>query len=328
MKTIEQAQKLEALLLEHPEGLNQNRIMRILSIGSERTFFRVLNATRTILNKDIEFNGKRYLLRTTNTDEETATSHQLQDDEFIALITIQHILDQMVSGNLQEVFKPVKKRLATLIKTFTKKPEKWAQKIRILDIHYRKIEEGVFYHLAQSIARERALKIDYTNSNGEKSTRIISPLHLVRYKDNWYLDAWCHTTSSLRIFSLDLIQNIRFSNCNSINPDEYTMREIYASSYGIFTGKPLNTAKLRFKNKAAGYVKREIWHPNQKLTELEDKTVTLEIPYNKATELIREILSWGKDVEVLEPKELRQEVMELAKGICGVYAEKNVRIAD
>jgi len=34
----------------------------------------------------------------------------------------------------------------------------------------------------------------------------VSPQRLVHYRDNWYLDAWCHLRGDLRSFAIDAIQ--------------------------------------------------------------------------------------------------------------------------
>jgi len=45
-----------------------------------------------------------------------------------------------------------------------------------------------------------------SRSNQKTGQRTLSPQHLTHYRDNWYLDAWCHTKKALRTFLLDNIQ--------------------------------------------------------------------------------------------------------------------------
>lgn len=42
-----------------------------------------------------------------------------------------------------------------------------------------------------------------------QKTETISPQRLVHYRDNWYLDAWCHLRNDLRRFSVDAIQRVK-----------------------------------------------------------------------------------------------------------------------
>jgi len=173
-----------------------------------------------------------------------------------------------------------------------------------------------------AIARKRAIKFVYTDSDGKTSNRIVSPYQLVRYKDNWYLDAWCHTVSKPRIFSLDMITNVHYKNTVYHAIDPLTLRDVYATSYGIFSGKPTATAQINFTGKAARYVKREQWHPKQQLVDIDNTTVQLQIPYSNPTELICMILYWGKEAEVIAPQQLRDEVATMTKSMAERYEKK------
>src|SRR5690606_3016945 len=85
--------------------------------------------------------------------------------------------------------------------------------------------------------------------------------------------------------------------------------EHYASAYGIFGGKADKIAVLRFSRQRARWVASECWHPRQQGTLLADGRYELRIPYRNPTELVMDILRHGKDVEVIEPQTLRDEVV-------------------
>ncbi|HBG31919.1 MAG TPA: transcriptional regulator, partial [Gammaproteobacteria bacterium] len=54
--------------------------------------------------------------------------------------------------------------------------------------------------------QRQRLMIDYASrGSGQTSTREISPQRLTHYRDNWYLDAWCHKSNGLRTFALDCV---------------------------------------------------------------------------------------------------------------------------
>ena len=56
-------------------------------------------------------------------------------------------------------------------------------------------------------------------------------------------------------------------------------------------------------------VSAEHWHPNQKGKFLEDGSYELKVPYSKDIELVMDILRYGAGVKVLQPKELRLQVI-------------------
>jgi predicted DNA-binding transcriptional regulator YafY len=66
-------------------------------------------------------------------------------------------------------------------------------------------------------------------------------------------------------------------------------------------------------------VSRELWHPQQRVSEQEDGTLILEVPFTDLRELSMDILRQGRHVEVLEPKELRDEVVCELKSALTAY---------
>lgn len=95
----------------------------------------------------------------------------------------------------------------------------------------------------------------------------------------------------------------------------------YASSYGIFAGKPKHTAVLRFTPERARWVADEHWHPQQQSLVLADGSYELRIPYSDSRELIMDILKHGAEVEVTKPEELRREVLEHLRKAGAKYME-------
>jgi predicted DNA-binding transcriptional regulator YafY len=282
-------------------------IRRKLGFISAATFFRALRDAKIKTNDGIELKDKTYCLAESkiSPDDEAFIPG---NDELIALMTVHQIISGMTSDTVKTIFEPIQQMLAKAVKGIIKSPVKWAERIRILDTHYRKIEEGVILKIVKAIGKERVLKFHYTDSAGVKTSRTVSPQHLVRYKDNWYMDAWCHKNNGFRIFSIDTLDDLMHDNQTYITPDNAAAHNMYATSYGIFSGIPTQTARIRFTGNAARYAKREIWHPEQVLTILDNGAVELQIPCNKTTELLGAVMAWGEEAEVVGPESLREEI--------------------
>ena len=77
---------------------------------------------------------------------------------------------------------------------------------------------------------------------------------------------------------------------------------------------------LRFNARVTGWIEREQWHPEQTSKALADGSIELTVPYGNATELIRDILRWGADVEVMAPEELREQVKAQVLGMVKIYS--------
>ena len=92
--------------------------------------------------------------------------------------------------------------------------------------------------------------------------------------------------------------------------------EHFAESYGIFSGKATQRAKLRFTPEKARWVAAETWHGQQISSFDKDGNYILEFDYNQDPELIMDILKHGSGVEVIGPASLKNKVKaELEKAL-------------
>ena len=90
--------------------------------------------------------------------------------------------------------------------------------------------------------------------------------------------------------------------------DTAKLRSITQASYGIFAGQATAWSLLCFSSHRAQWVEAEQWHAQQMSARQPDGSYLLKVPYSDDRELMGDILSYGADVQVLEPKELRAKV--------------------
>jgi len=149
--------------------------------------------------------------------------------------------------------------------------------------------------------------------------RILSPQRLVHYRDNWYIDAWCHMREQLRTFSVDRIKHSRMETAIVKEIEDNILQEHYASSYGIFSGKSNKLAILKFNQDVAKWVAEEQWHPQQQGHFNSDNSYKLQIPYQDERELVMDILKYGADVDVIKPESLRNKIREQSIRLHNLY---------
>jgi predicted DNA-binding transcriptional regulator YafY len=231
------------------------------------------------------------------------------DQEILALLTMYQMLSNLGSGLLTPHIQPLLARLNALMDSQADSAEEVRKRIRILHMGARTERPEHFEAVASATIRRRRLKIAYhARSSDEVTERELSPQRLVHYRDNWYLDGWCHLREGLRSFSLDAIRAAEILERRARPVAEQTLNEVLASGYGIFSGKADKRARLRFTPKQARWVASERWHPEQVSQFDKDGSYLLEIPYSNDGELIMDILRYGADVEVEAPAELRRKV--------------------
>ena len=111
--------------------------------------------------------------------------------------------------------------------------------------------------------------------------------------------------NELRSFSVDSIRRVEILDLAARNVPESALDAILGSGYGIFSGRNVEWARLRFTPQRARWVATERWHPKQKARFDADGHYVLELPFSDDRELVMDILRYGADVEVLGPDALR-----------------------
>jgi predicted DNA-binding transcriptional regulator YafY len=183
-----------------------------------------------------------------------------------------------------------------------------------------KNSSSFFGLIATAVLRRERLWIRHYNRKDDRETeREVSPQRLVHYRGNWYVDAWCHLREDLRSFAVDAIRaaELRASRAKEIPAKE--LDEHLGAGYGIFAGRKVEWATLRFTPEAARWVSAQSWHPKQRARFEADGSYVLELPYAEDRELLMEIMKYGPDVEVLGPENLRSRAAQSLKAAARRY---------
>jgi predicted DNA-binding transcriptional regulator YafY len=232
-------------------------------------------------------------------------------EEILSLVTIQHLLEQLEPGLLGAKLQPLQKRLAQLMDKHGLASQDVARRIRIVHAGKRQVVTKSFELVAAATFAAKRLKIWHFNrQNGITTEREVSPQRLVHYRDNWYLDAWCHLRDDVRNFSIDAITQIELLETPAKVVAIKAIDQALGNSYGIFNGASQGWAKLRFTPERARWVAGETWHPMQESAFEEDGSYVLSFPYADDRELIGDIMRFGADVRVLAPPALRSKVQK------------------
>lgn len=233
-------------------------------------------------------------------------------EEIHALLTMQHLLSNLDTGGLLGPhIQPLLSRLSGLLGTADDSIDEVKRRIRIETVGAREFHLDHFQVIGSALLRRKRLVIRYYARGTDKITeREVSPQRLIYYRDNWYLDAWCHLRSGLRAFSVDAIKIAELLDAKARDIPDHQLDEILGSGYGIFSGEAVSWATLQFTAERARWVASERWHPQQVGQLLPDGRYKLRVPFNDDRELIMDILKYGADCIVESPSSLIARVTE------------------
>lgn len=246
----------------------------------------------------------------------------LDAGEVFALLTMQHLVEGMQPGLLEEHVAPLKQRLDQILAAGGKSAKHLQRKVKLIHFAPRRVEPKHFSMVATGLLESKQLRLRYFGRDKQEHTeRVISPLQLVHYRENWYLDAWCHLRQQLRTFALEAIEQVGILPEAAIEVSEEQMRAHFQSGYGIFAGRAQHRAQLKFTRERAQYVSLETWHPDQTSETLADGSYLLQVPYSNNQELVMDLLRYGSEVEVLAPPALRQKMHDLLRAAAVKYEQ-------
>jgi predicted DNA-binding transcriptional regulator YafY len=311
MNKLERLYKLRQLLSTR-RALPTTELRARLGI-SRATLGRHLNELGDILHTPVFFDREQggYRLQAFHDgDQHELPGLWFSANEIHALLTMQHLLSKLDTGGLLGPhIEPLQKRLTQLLGAAHDPAGEVTRRIRIETLGARAFQLDHFQAIGSALLRRLRLSLEY-HSRGKNQTRIrqVSPQRLMHYRDNWYLDAWCHEEDALRRFSVDAIRRAEILDTTANDIPEATLDQALGNGYGVFAGAEVQWAVLRFSPERSRWVAQEKWHPAQEGRPLPDGGYELRIPYSHDPELLMDILRHGRHVTVLSPESLREAV--------------------
>jgi predicted DNA-binding transcriptional regulator YafY len=181
---------------------------------SRATFKRDLEYLRERLNAPIvwdrEAGGYRFESVKTGGPAYALPGLWFSSGELYALLAAQKLLSDIEPGILASHVAPLQARLTALLEASGHPAAEITRRVRLLSMAKRMVEPRFFTDITLALLERKRIEIDAWNrGRDEVNTRTVSPQRLVHYRDNWYLDAWCHWRGALRSFALDTLRRVK-----------------------------------------------------------------------------------------------------------------------
>jgi predicted DNA-binding transcriptional regulator YafY len=310
---LDRIQQLHRLLVSHQRPVPLKKIAERLEC-SERTAHRLIEDLQLYFNAPVEYsreqNGWHY---DPGAGKFELPGLWLTSDELQSLTLLLDVLENFGKGLLSEELGVVEKQIHRLLAARGIEPSAFTRHIKVLPLGGRHVPGRIFQQAGDALLQRKRLTIRYKSYSHQTTKRTISPQTLVHYRDNWYLDAWCHLRDDLRVFSLARIESLEITDESATEIDREVLKRHFADSYGIFAGKRTHTARLRFFPEIAREISMQQWHPEQK-GEWDGNDYLLSFPYGNPGELIGDILRHVPNVTVEGPSALRRMVYQRLRG--------------
>lgn len=323
MNKFDRIYELHTLLHSHCYPIAMRELEERMEC-SRPTVKRIIRKLRDEQGAPILYDRKHngYILDRTEGDQFELPGLWFSLAELQALLTVHDLLSRMQPGLLRQELSLFRQRIGSILQNKNVATGEVGRRFRFHSVGTRSYLPENFHTVASATLQRRKIDLRYHNRAEDcLSSRVVSPQRLIYYRDNWYLDTWCHQSEDFRTLALDRIRElVVLDDAAREIPDEQLDRH-YSAAFGIFSGPATQTAILHFTPQRARWVAEEQWHPDQQGCRLDNGSYELRLPYGDPRELVLDILRYGPDVKVIAPEGLCCEVKKRLAAALRRYEE-------
>lgn len=178
------------------------------------------------------------------------------------------------------------------------------------------------YGLLHAIKNKLKIKFNYQKFwEEELSQRLVEPYALKEFKNRWYVLAKDSKDNNIKSFALDRLTNLEITTQTYQYPDNYSIEQNYRYCFGIISpnGSEPQDIILSFDPFQGKYIKTLPLHETQQVLEDNDKETRIKLKLCLTHDLVMELLSFGDNMKVIDPKKLADEIKEAHKNAYKQY---------
>jgi proteasome accessory factor B len=283
---------------------------------STKTLHRDLEFMRSQLSLPIEYDRAKFGFYYTE-DVAFCPALQISEGELLALVVAEKAVEQYRGTSFEKpLLSAIRKLEAALPDTISIDLGDIQQAISFRTRAEPIIDLGIFNTLAKAAADRAQIAIGYRKpGQAAPERRVIDPYHLANINGEWFLFAFDHLRNDIRTFVPARMKSIEKTGKTFARPQRFSIEKRLRDSFGVHSGQGQHRVVIRFDRAAADYIREKKWHPSQKIAELPDGGVELQMRLSSLVEVGRWVLSWGGSAVAIQPGELVQALRDSAKKI-------------
>jgi predicted DNA-binding transcriptional regulator YafY len=186
---------------------------------------------------------------------------------------------------------------------------------------YSKMDE-IIDKLSRSMIGQKTCAVLYHSFHDDKVRGFqIDPLHFFEREGGLYFFVRTSDYGDIRILAVERIKTLAETENTFIYPEDFDPDERLRSSFNVTMDDPVYV-RIRFSADQARYIRERRWADEQTLEDEENGAVILSLHTSGWWDVKRWVLSFGCSAEVLEPEELKSEMLNDIIGIYRIYSDK------
>lgn len=171
-------------------------------------------------------------------------------------------------------------------------------------------KEDIIDSLRGAILQKKICSITYHSFYDDKIKNFkIDPLYFFENDGGLYVFVNKTDFNQIRTLAVERIQKMEITGSSFEYPKDFDPEKLLSSAFDIIYDDPIE-AKIWFSADQARYVKERNWSKDQKVIDQDDGSIILEIKSSGWWHVRKWIMSFGSEAKVLEPEELRKEIIQ------------------
>jgi predicted DNA-binding transcriptional regulator YafY len=237
---------------------------------------------------------------------------------FFAATALRSLRGTVVGDGADEVWDRFKKGLPKRTRDALQSIERKFFYVPFAAKNYERLDESLGI-LMRAVLRQEELRFRYRRADKQANSHVFEPWTFVLYRDGLYLLGKSSRHAKPIWIAVDRIESVERTGTRFSPPTDFDPARHTEGVFGIWAGPPTKVV-LRLAGRAAEQIPERLIHPSQVFTELRGGGLLMTFQVRGWQELAWWILSWGGDVEVLEPAELRDYVRRNVREAAALYA--------
>lgn len=167
-----------------------------------------------------------------------------------------------------------------------------------------------FGQVAKAVLDQREIAFQYRKLGADEAERRkVRPLHLGEVEGGWYLIAHDLDRDAMRTFALPRISRVTTGKTRFERPAGFDGEAYLRRSFGVWNvdgDETRHLVRVELRQYAARLAQERRWHPTQEVENLNAKGTRVEVRFEvgRLEEVVRWVLSFGRQAKVIAPPEL------------------------
>ncbi len=294
-----------------------------LADGSKRPSTRSLRRYLAVLS---EAGFPWFFDRTTNTyrfaEGYSLKRLDLSPGELFGLVALRSFgasIGGAIGGSINEI---TEKLVVSSSNARTRTATPTPMAFRLSEIRLDETGEEALRVFSAAERASRSVSFLYSDKEGKHTSRTADPYGFIVSTGRIYCVAYDHARRDKRVFAVDNVSEPRMLAKTFVKPSDFDVEAYAAASIsGVMHGVDVTAVRVHFASRVAKAAVAARVVAERQITRNADGSALIEYRVADVDELVRWVLGWGAQAEIVEPAEVRERIAALSLEISGKYAE-------